>query len=92
MEADPVMTVKVLQVSALAGRAIRCRRAFPRLPGPHATLSSHAMLEQTMGYLAFRIDAPRGDIERAPEQSVGRVRMEAMSVWDDGPPQKDRSP
>jgi hypothetical protein len=50
------------------------------------------MLKQTMGYLAFRIDAPRGDIERAPEQSVGRVRMEAMSVWDDGPPQKDRSP
>jgi hypothetical protein len=50
------------------------------------------MLEQTMGYLAFRIDAPRGDIERAPEQSVGRVRMEAMSVWDDGSPQKDRSP
>ena len=50
------------------------------------------MLEQTIGCLTFRIDAPRGDIERAPEQSVGRVRMEAMSVWDDGPPQKDRSP
>ena len=82
-----------------AASGIELPRAFrsvqTRVPSPSRAAPGtpqRTVLEQTMRCLAFRIDSPLGDSDRAPERAIGRVRMQALSAWDDGPPRRDPSP
>ena len=74
----------------LPGRVRTVQERGPSASAERPGTTVRTVHEQSMRCLAFRIDAPAGDVDRSPERSAEQVRQQALAVWDEGRPRQER--